>query len=102
MTQTTAEVASSGLNLPEQPPGQCSPRLTADREREILRAAYDLVALLGLMAESVASTDGPLFAGLVMAMRTDPELAAEMRVLQATKQSLAADICTRAIARGEL
>lgn len=139
-----------------------SPKLTAEREQEILRAAYgllaevgyealrldavaarakaskatlyrhwsrkaklvadavrvchvsamdtpdtgtlrgDLLTLLRLMSEAIASDDGPIFAGLVMAMRSDPELAAEMRALQATKRPIAQEICSRAVARGEL
>jgi AcrR family transcriptional regulator len=62
----------------------------------------DLLALLGGMAESIASDDGPIFAGLVMAMRCDQDLAAEMRALQAAKRPLAQAICSRAVSRGEL
>lgn len=62
----------------------------------------DLVAFLRLMASSMTDEDGPLFAGIVMAMHNDPEFAAEMRELQQTKRSTAALIHARAIGRGEL
>jgi AcrR family transcriptional regulator len=62
----------------------------------------DLVAFLLLMASSMTDEDGPLFAGLVMAMHNDPEFAAEMRELQQTKRSTAALIHARAVTRGEL
>jgi AcrR family transcriptional regulator len=62
----------------------------------------DLVAFLLLMASSMADEDGPLFAGLVMAMHNDPEFAAEMRELQQTKRSTASVIHARAVSRGEL
>jgi AcrR family transcriptional regulator len=62
----------------------------------------DLVAFLRLMASSMADEDGPLFAGLVMAMHNDPEFAAEMRGLQLSKRSTASQIHARAVSRGEL
>ena len=62
----------------------------------------DLVSWFTAMAEMTAGADGPLLAGLVMAMHTDPELAAEVRLLRASKAPLAATICARAEARGEL
>jgi AcrR family transcriptional regulator len=62
----------------------------------------DLVALMEIMAASMKSEDGPLFAGLVMAMLHDPEFAAEMRGLQESKQNTANAIRARAVARGEL
>jgi AcrR family transcriptional regulator len=62
----------------------------------------DLVAWFTAMAEMTAGADGPLLAGLVMAMHTDPELAAEIRRLRESKGPLAATICARAEARGEL
>jgi hypothetical protein len=37
-----------------------------------------------------------------MAMHTDPELAAEVRTLRASKAPMAETICARALARGEL
>jgi AcrR family transcriptional regulator len=62
----------------------------------------DLVAFLRLMASSMADEDGPLFAGLVMAMHNDPEFAAEMRAVQLSKRSTASQIHARAVSRGEL
>ena len=62
----------------------------------------DLVAFMEIMAASMKSEDGPLFAGLVMAMLHDPEFAAEMRGLQESKQNTANAIRARAVARGEL
>ena len=62
----------------------------------------DLVAFLMLMASSMADEDGPLFAGIVMAMHNDPEFAAEMRSLQASKRSTATKIYARAVSRGEV
>jgi len=62
----------------------------------------DLVAFMEIMAASMKSEDGPLFAGLVMAMLQDPEFAAEMRGLQESKSSTARAIHARAVARGEL
>jgi AcrR family transcriptional regulator len=62
----------------------------------------DLVAWFGAMAEATAGADGPQLAGLMMAMHTDPELAAELRILRASKAPLAEIICSRALARGEL
>ena len=62
----------------------------------------DLVAWFAAMAEATAGADGPLLAGLVMAMHTDPELAAELRRLRASKAPMAESICCRAEARGEL
>jgi AcrR family transcriptional regulator len=62
----------------------------------------DLVVFLDVMAESVAGEDGALFAGLVMAMHTDPEFAAEMRVLQTSKRATAVEIHARAVSRGEI
>jgi hypothetical protein len=37
-----------------------------------------------------------------MAMRTDPEFATEMRALYSSRSPIAAEICDRAQARGEL
>lgn len=62
----------------------------------------DLVAFMEIMAASMKSEDGPLFAGLVMAMLHDAEFAAEMRGLQEYKQSTMAGMHARAVARGEL
>jgi AcrR family transcriptional regulator len=62
----------------------------------------DLVAAMTLMAASIAGEDGPLFAGLVMAMHNDAEFAAEMRALQASKAASASLIHARAVGRGEI
>jgi AcrR family transcriptional regulator len=62
----------------------------------------DLRAFLELMAATMTDEDGPLFAGLVMAMHTDPEFAVEMRELQRTKRTTAIQIHARAVARGEI
>jgi AcrR family transcriptional regulator len=62
----------------------------------------DLIAFLELMAASIMGEDGPLFAGLVMAMLNDPDFAAEMRALQASKRSTAVAIHSRAVSRGEI
>jgi AcrR family transcriptional regulator len=62
----------------------------------------DLVAWFSELAESTTGEEGPLLAGLVMAMRCDPELAAEMRALRSSKSPIAEAICVRAEQRGEL
>jgi AcrR family transcriptional regulator len=62
----------------------------------------DLVVLLRTMAESMAGEDGPLFAGLVMAMRTEPEFATQMRAMFRSKGAITDVIVTRAIGRGEI
>jgi AcrR family transcriptional regulator len=62
----------------------------------------DLVTWFSAMAEATTGEDGPLLAGLVMAMRTDPEFAAAMRALRSSKSPIAHIICARAQARGEL
>jgi AcrR family transcriptional regulator len=62
----------------------------------------DLVAWFSELADLVTGEEGPLLAGLVMAMRTDPELAAEMRALRSPKSPIAQVICGRAEARDEL
>ncbi|HEY2794986.1 MAG TPA: TetR/AcrR family transcriptional regulator [Micromonosporaceae bacterium] len=62
----------------------------------------DLVAALEIMSASMKSEDGPLFAGLVMAMLNDPEFAAEMRGIQDAKNNIAREIHARAVSRGEI
>jgi AcrR family transcriptional regulator len=62
----------------------------------------DLLALLTAMAESIAGEDGPLLAGLVMAMRSDPDFACEMRAMHQSKRAVSEIIVARAQARGEL
>jgi AcrR family transcriptional regulator len=62
----------------------------------------DLLAWFGLIAASMHGEDGPLMAGLFMAMHNDPELAAELRSMIDSKTPVAAAICARAEQRGEL
>lgn len=62
----------------------------------------DLVALLRSMADSMAGEDGPLLAGLVMAMRSDSEFASQMRDTYRSKRAISDVIVSRAVARGEL
>jgi AcrR family transcriptional regulator len=62
----------------------------------------DLVAVLRIMSASMAGEDGPLLAALVMAMRSDEELAAELRAMFDSHESGPGLIVTRAIERGEL
>jgi AcrR family transcriptional regulator len=62
----------------------------------------DLIAWFSEMAEATTGEEGPLLAGLVMAMHTDSELAAEMRAMHSSKSPIARMICERAEARGEL
>ncbi len=61
----------------------------------------DLLALLTVMAANMTGEDGPLLAGLVMAMRADPELAEQMRTLYEDKNQPVYEICRRARDRGE-
>lgn len=62
----------------------------------------DLVALLSRMAEAMAGEDGPLLAGLVMAMRSDPEFARVMRETYRAKRLVCDEMMARAVARGEI
>jgi AcrR family transcriptional regulator len=62
----------------------------------------DLILLVRGMADHMAGEDGPLLAGLMMAMRSDPEFAVEMRAMAATKPLLGDEICARAVDRGQL
>jgi AcrR family transcriptional regulator len=62
----------------------------------------DLVTWFGALAESIGGEQGPLLAGLFMAMYRDPELAAELRSMRTSKAPAAATICARAERRGEL
>lgn len=62
----------------------------------------DLIAVIRSMALDMAGEDGPLLAGLLMAMRCDAELAAAMRAMADSKPHLGGDICARAAARGQL
>lgn len=62
----------------------------------------DLKGWFQALAEHITGEEGPLLAGLMMAMHNDPALAAEMRSLRSSKTPVAEDICARAEARGEL
>jgi AcrR family transcriptional regulator len=62
----------------------------------------DIVMFMQAMATSMKSEDGPVLAGLVMAMSNDPEFAAEMRGLQNAKLHMSAVIHARAVQRGEI
>jgi AcrR family transcriptional regulator len=62
----------------------------------------DLVGWFGAIAASVAGDQGPILAGLFMAMHTDSELATQLRSMREPKTPAAADICARAEQRGEL
>jgi AcrR family transcriptional regulator len=62
----------------------------------------DLITLVRGMADHMTGEDGPILAGLVMAMRGDPDLAEEMRAVAATKDDLGSAICARAVDRGQL
>jgi AcrR family transcriptional regulator len=62
----------------------------------------DLMAVVRGMAEHMAGEDGPLLAGLLMAMRSDPEFAHVMRAMATAKRELGEEICARAVERGQL
>jgi AcrR family transcriptional regulator len=62
----------------------------------------DLVGWFGTLAKSIAGEEGPILAGLFMAMTHDPELAAELRSMRESKVPYAEAICARAAGRGEL
>jgi AcrR family transcriptional regulator len=62
----------------------------------------DLVALFRGIAESMSGDEGPILAGLLMALHTDPALAIELRAMRDSKRPHAEAICARAEQRGEL
>jgi AcrR family transcriptional regulator len=62
----------------------------------------DLVEWFGQIAEVVTGIEGPIMAGLFMAMHTDPDLAAELRAMRESKVPFAEAICARAASRGEI
>lgn len=62
----------------------------------------DLIAWFGDIAAMIGSEEGPLLAGLFMALNTDPELAAQLRQMRDSKIPFAEIICARAEERGEL
>ncbi|MEV4350567.1 TetR/AcrR family transcriptional regulator [Actinoplanes sp. NPDC049596] len=62
----------------------------------------DLEAWFCDMATMISSDQGPVLAGLFMALHTEPELATQLRQMQESKLPLAEAICERAVTRGEL
>jgi AcrR family transcriptional regulator len=62
----------------------------------------DLATWFGTLARVVTGVDGPVLAGLFVAMRTEPELAAQLRAMRESKKPHAEVICRRAAQRGEL
>ncbi len=62
----------------------------------------DLVSWFAAMAETIDGDEGPILAGLFMAMHTDPELAERIRSMRDSKRPHAELICSRAEQRGEL
>jgi AcrR family transcriptional regulator len=78
----------------------CKPSIVEAPDTGTLRG--DLVAMLRRMADTMAGQDGPLLAGLIMAMRTDPEFAQEMRALFESGSPVCETVCAQALVRGEL
>jgi AcrR family transcriptional regulator len=62
----------------------------------------DLVEWFGQIGEAISGNEGPIMAGLFMAMHTDPDLAAELRAMRESKVPFAEAICARAASRGEI
>jgi len=62
----------------------------------------DLLAWFGELAETIGGDEGPILAGLFVALHTEPELATELRSLRDSKVPHAEEICARAQSRGEL
>jgi AcrR family transcriptional regulator len=62
----------------------------------------DLVAWFTDWAASMGGDEGPILAGLFVALNTDPELAAELRAMRNSKVPHAETLCARAVERGEL
>ena len=62
----------------------------------------DLTQWFGQIGETITGREGPILAGLFMAMQTDPDLAAELRAMRDSKVPFAEAICARAGERGEL
>jgi AcrR family transcriptional regulator len=62
----------------------------------------DLVAWFAGLAEAMSGQEGPVLAGLFVAMQNDPELAAELREMRDSKIPHAMVMCRRAEERGEL
>jgi AcrR family transcriptional regulator len=62
----------------------------------------DLMSWFGQIGEAITGDEGPILAGVFMAMHTDPDLAAELRAMRDSKLPYAEAICARAMVRGEL
>jgi len=62
----------------------------------------DLMQWFWQIGETITGREGPILAGLFMAMQTDPGLAAELRAMRDSKVPFAEAICARAGERGEL
>ena len=62
----------------------------------------DLTEWFWQIGEAITGREGPILAGLFMAMQTDPDLAAELRAMRDSKVPFAEAICVRAAGRGEL
>jgi AcrR family transcriptional regulator len=105
-----ARARTSKATLYRHWPGKA--QLVADAVRACKRWPYelpdtgslrgDLIAFIGMTARHMSGEDGPLLAGVLMAMRCDPELAAEMRAVASEKPEVGAQICGRAVDRGQL
>src|SRR5690242_1447500 len=61
----------------------------------------DLVAWFCGWAETIRGEEGPILAGLFMALHQDPELAAQLRAMRESKAPHAETVCARAERRGE-
>jgi AcrR family transcriptional regulator len=62
----------------------------------------DLVAWFTDIATAVSGEEGPILAGLFVALQSEPELAVELRSLRDSKRPHAEVLCSRAFDRGEL
>jgi AcrR family transcriptional regulator len=62
----------------------------------------DLVAWFAGIAENIAGEEGHVFAGMFVALHTEPELADQLRALRDSKVPLAEAVLARAVERGEL
>lgn len=62
----------------------------------------DLLTWFGGIAHTVCGHEGPILAALFMALRTEPELAVQLRTMRDSKKPFAEAICARAVSRGEL
>ena len=62
----------------------------------------DLMSWFCDITKMIASEEGPILAGLFMALHSEPELAVQLRKMRESKVPLANTLCARAEARGEL